>query len=635
MGDPLPPDPYIALGVAKDATAAAIKTQYRKLVLKFHPDKVQDETQKQAAADQFHKIQTAYEIVSDEARRARYDAQYKLSELRKDVMERERGGRRGSSDDDRGPRYAPQQESAREYPPRERGSRVSPQYSTEERRPSYAPQDYFDPQPRASARKDAGYERSSRRTPLREERTTKSSKASSVGSKKKDDRSGRKEKSKKSDRDVRQDRQRKFATTVVEEESSSDSDPYERRRREMRDEDSLRKVREQYWEHERQQREQADQGYFGDERTRKLFSQSTEARDYIGRSGRTPRTEEPERRPSPVRMSSSRDRTEQKRPSTARMSSSKDQVEYVKRNSDRPPVMIRRGSGRPQTTGHASERRTREPETVVEEPVREGKRPPTLSHAKSSPPVVQPETRPQAEKQRSYSVQMDADRNDEAPPVPKMRRAETMPYHRHKATVPEKGSRLRTSAYPTPETSPERQPRKFNYGQQQAYADDVEYASPDGYEVPAQSNRYETEERRPQRGSSSKRDRYAEEPAVAKDARDRQRSSSTKHAAQPPPMPSRTNSTQYVYPEGREAYVRPGMVSRESSSRGGALYGEIPTTSRGSPGVSRSRHSPPESPYSRNLSSEQPVSMQSGFNVRTKDRPSMGQRRDTRSRQVA
>ncbi|KAF2772987.1 heat shock protein DnaJ, partial [Teratosphaeria nubilosa] len=73
MGLPLPEDPYAALGVAKDASAATIKTQYRKLVLKCHPDKVQDEARKAAAVDNFHKIQTAYEIIGDEDRRSRYD----------------------------------------------------------------------------------------------------------------------------------------------------------------------------------------------------------------------------------------------------------------------------------------------------------------------------------------------------------------------------------------------------------------------------------------------------------------------------------------------------------------------------------------------------------------------------------
>lgn len=604
MGDALPPDPYLALGVAKDATAAAIKTQYRKLVLKFHPDKVQDESQKQAAADQFHKIQTAYEIVSDEARRARYDAQCKLAELRKNAMDRGGGGRRYSSEDDR-PRYAPQPEPAREYGARDRSARVSPQYTTEERRPGYAAQDYFEPQPRATSRKDAEYERVSRRTPPREEK--KSSKASSLGGKKRDDKSSRKEKSRKADRDVKQDRQTKYSAPLVEE-VDSDSDSDRRRRTRMRDEDELYRAKAKYDESQRKHREQAEQGYFGEERARKLFTQSSEARDYIGRAARTPRTEEPERRPSPVRMSSSRDHTEQVRPSATRMSSSKDHAEYIRRSSDNKPYMIRRGSGRPQTTGHASERRTREPVEVVDEPLREAKRPPPLSHAKSSPPVVQPESRPPMEKQRSYSVQLDADRDE--PPIPKMRRAETMPYARHKEAVPERGSRLRNSVYPTPDTSPERPSRKFNYGQSQAYADDEEYASPDGYN---------TEERRPQRPSSHKRDRYAEEPAVAKDSRERQRSSSTRHAtaAQPPPMP-RTGSTQYVYKDGQEPYVRPGPT-RQDSSR---LYGEIPTSR--SPGVTRARYSPPaEANYTRSFTQE-PLNMQSGF--KTKDRPSMYRR---------
>lgn len=37
MASPLPPDPYLALGVPKDATSAAVKMAHRKLVLKCHP----------------------------------------------------------------------------------------------------------------------------------------------------------------------------------------------------------------------------------------------------------------------------------------------------------------------------------------------------------------------------------------------------------------------------------------------------------------------------------------------------------------------------------------------------------------------------------------------------------------------
>lgn len=254
--------------------------------------------------------------------------------------------------------------------------------------------------------------------------------------------------------------------------------------------------------------------------------------------------------------------------------------------------------------------------------MREAKRPPTLNHTKSSPPDVQPESRAQTDKQRSYSVQLDE--RDE-PPIPKMKRAETMPHQKHRDSAPEKGSRLRNSAYPTPDTSPERQPRKYNYGPSQAYADDAEYASPDGYEVPS-SSRYETDERKPERGSSNKRGRYAEEPTVAKESRDRQRSSSNKHAAaQPPPLP-RTQSTSYVYRNGQVAEEYRPTLPRENSGR---LYGEIPTTSR-SPGTTRARYSPPAAePYTRDFSADR-LNMQTGYKV--KERPG-NSRRETRTSQ--
>ncbi|KAF2219814.1 DnaJ domain-containing protein, partial [Elsinoe ampelina] len=73
MSDDPKPDPYLALGLTKDATSQQIKATYRKLALKFHPDKVTDEALKPAAADNFHKIQTAYETLGDESKRAKHD----------------------------------------------------------------------------------------------------------------------------------------------------------------------------------------------------------------------------------------------------------------------------------------------------------------------------------------------------------------------------------------------------------------------------------------------------------------------------------------------------------------------------------------------------------------------------------
>ncbi|KAF1968271.1 heat shock protein DnaJ, partial [Bimuria novae-zelandiae CBS 107.79] len=71
--DPLPPDPYRALGLPKDVEQSVIKSTYRKLVLKCHPDKVTDVSLKAQKQEEFHKIQQAYELIGEEESRSRYD----------------------------------------------------------------------------------------------------------------------------------------------------------------------------------------------------------------------------------------------------------------------------------------------------------------------------------------------------------------------------------------------------------------------------------------------------------------------------------------------------------------------------------------------------------------------------------
>lgn len=63
-------DPYKTLGVTNDATAAQIKKAYFELAKKYHPDTCKDDAQ---AKHKFHQIQTAYEILSDPAKRSSYD----------------------------------------------------------------------------------------------------------------------------------------------------------------------------------------------------------------------------------------------------------------------------------------------------------------------------------------------------------------------------------------------------------------------------------------------------------------------------------------------------------------------------------------------------------------------------------
>lgn len=63
-------DYYKLLNLSRSASADEIKKAYRKLAIKWHPDKNKDNA---AAEDQFKKISEAYEVLSDENKKAQYD----------------------------------------------------------------------------------------------------------------------------------------------------------------------------------------------------------------------------------------------------------------------------------------------------------------------------------------------------------------------------------------------------------------------------------------------------------------------------------------------------------------------------------------------------------------------------------
>ncbi|XP_046964806.1 dnaJ homolog subfamily B member 6 isoform X2 [Vanessa cardui] len=65
-------DYYRTLGVTRTATEAEIKKAYRKLALKWHPDKNPDNADE--ANRRFKEISEAYEVLSDENKRKLYDA---------------------------------------------------------------------------------------------------------------------------------------------------------------------------------------------------------------------------------------------------------------------------------------------------------------------------------------------------------------------------------------------------------------------------------------------------------------------------------------------------------------------------------------------------------------------------------
>ncbi|MBL8099337.1 MAG: DnaJ domain-containing protein [Anaerolineales bacterium] len=63
-------DYYKILGVDRKASADAIRSAYRKLAMKYHPDKNPGDKK---AEDRFKEINEAYQVLSDDSKRAKYD----------------------------------------------------------------------------------------------------------------------------------------------------------------------------------------------------------------------------------------------------------------------------------------------------------------------------------------------------------------------------------------------------------------------------------------------------------------------------------------------------------------------------------------------------------------------------------
>lgn len=154
MSSPFLIDPYLVLNVSKSATITDIRAAHRRLVLKYHPDRIKDEAEQVKGKEEFQKVQQAYELLIDEGQRAEYDRWVSLKEARKEALKRDPPDRAASY-----PARAPRFTATREY---------KDGFVYEERVPHSAAffddeDDRFREEPtRASARKAPSY---SRKTP--------------------------------------------------------------------------------------------------------------------------------------------------------------------------------------------------------------------------------------------------------------------------------------------------------------------------------------------------------------------------------------------------------------------------------------------------------------------------------------
>lgn len=422
----LPPDPYKALGLPRDADIALIKKTYKKMALSCHPDKVTDESLKQQKQEEFHKINQAYELLSNEASRRRYDDEYTLEQLHKEKLSR--GGAKMADPASRpAARY-----DVRTQAPAGATFSAPTAHRYEEHKPSRPYEDrYYDDRSRKADPYDSYVKPSSSSRSSRDKEIP--IKITRVYT----DRT-RSDHKKARDKEERRERERRFVSV---EDDSDEKTRYEaeyRRRseeaRRRKDEEELLRAAADARRKAEEQRRSYDDKV---DRTRKLNDMETNAVRYIHRT----KVEAAAERPSPGRSSSSRG------------------PEYYETRSRRDrerPEAPRRSSARPKEHTSSSGRdRDRKGIEIVDWESGEIKVP-SFKQSSSSPA----ELHVPRSSQRAYTESSRDHRYKEPSPTPKFRRSETMPSVSHsssrraEATAP-RPSGLRESNHDSGASSPE------------------------------------------------------------------------------------------------------------------------------------------------------------------------------------
>lgn len=109
----VPPDPYAALNLSRNATNVAIKAKYRQLAFRYHPNRNQgNHSSQHVFADHFNRIQHAWEILGHPERRRRYHERIALHQQDEEVhnkvfkhLSHEARSEKSSEDDDEEDRW--------------------------------------------------------------------------------------------------------------------------------------------------------------------------------------------------------------------------------------------------------------------------------------------------------------------------------------------------------------------------------------------------------------------------------------------------------------------------------------------------------------------------------------------------